>query len=1207
MSIKDIFNSNNNNILKESLLNLTSNSESHNSSKIFSKSFEYNIEINFTKYKLNQNENNIETNRISTSKYTKLNAIPKILLEQFSKMANVYFLIIALLQMIKEISNADGKPVILLPLSVVVLINGIKDFYEDWKRKKSDDEENSKLTYIYNPLNKCFDKKQWKDIKLGDIIKIYDNEFFPCDCLIISTSENNGICYIETKSIDGETNLKFKKGNVKIITEFNKEGNNNNKLTDEDRLKRFDGCIIQCEKPNEFIYEFNGKFIFNLLNENPTFLDYENFLLRGCSLKQTKFIYAFVIYIGHESKIMKNSPVLKDKVSKVEKIMNHQILVVFIIQVFISLISSIIGIIQLRNINLSYLFGEKEKYNEQSFSFSNLITRCGTWIVLLNNIVPISLLVTLEMIKYIQGMFISWDIYMYDKETKTCPIIQTSTLNEELGQVKFIFSDKTGTLTKNYMEFKGMSIGGKIYGLDDEDKYLEINNDSLNENYYNNNNDNLIENNYNNNKEKKLELKDNYGVVTNFNFKSLEFKRDFKSKESSNFSTINLFFLTLSICHSVITDQNSLPKIIYKSSSPDETAMVNCARYFGYIFSGRDIFNNLYLKDKNGNETQYKILNILEYTSERKKMSVIVECPDKKIRLFSKGADSVISELITENESLIEKTNNHLIKFAKKGLRTLMIAYREISNEEYLIFEREYQNALNNPSQRNTLLKKAYSFIERNYILLGATAIEDKLQDNVSEVLFSFIGAGIKIWVLTGDNMDTAKSIAYSCKLITHDFIILEFPEKSKLENITLKLKEFSKIFYDNTIIKNNTKYEMDNIEIPNRKKYALIISQNELNKITSDKHLLDLFYSISIRCNSVLCCRVTPKQKSEMVKLIRNRQPNTTTLSIGDGANDVNMITSANIGIGIIGVEGRQAMRASDYAISQFKYLKRLLFVHGRESYRKNSFVVCYNFYKNFLFVLPHFWFGFLNYFSGNYLYDPWIYQFFNIIFTSFPIIWFGIYDKEVSYDLLMIDNRYYTQGIIGKLFHPFRFWKWVFYGILQAIFVFIYSFYGDITPMKNGFLQDLPSSGSIAYSNIVLIVNFKILQTTCTHSFISAFLFLGSVLSYYFILFIMSLYWKFFNFNNFYMMAYSINFYFSTFCFLMICFTIDVGLGKLFRIYGLIRDPLEINLDDFDKDVKERTIELIRMEFQEINEKNNLYTGSAFNQSENKEVFNV
>ena len=1196
MSIKDIFNSTFNNTLKDSLLNISTNTFPRESSKTVSLDFDYHIEINFTKYKLNEKNQIIQTNKISTSKYTKFNAIPKILFEQFSKMANIYFLIIAFLQMIKEISNADGKPVILLPLSVVVLVNGIKDFYEDWKRKLSDDEENSKKTYIYNPLNKCFDLKEWKDIKIGDIIKIYDNEFFPCDCLIISTSDQNGVCYIETKSIDGETNLKFKKANLKIITEFNKEGNNNNNLTDEDRLKRFDGCIIQCEKPNEFIYEFNGKFIFNLSNENPTFLENENFLLRGCSLKQTKYIYAFVIYVGHDTKVMKNSPVLKDKVSKVEKIMNHQIFVVFIIQVFLSLISSIVGIFQLRynNKNLSYLFGEKESYFEKSFSFKNLLTKCGTWIVLLNNIVPISLLVTLEMVKYIQGMFISWDIFMYDKSMKTSPIVQTSTLNEELGQVKFIFSDKTGTLTKNYMEFKGMSIGEKMYGFDDENNDNDLNNNFTNENE---------------NNESKLNLKDNFGIITNFNFRSKEFENDLLNKNNFQYKLINLYLLSLSICHSVITDQHSFPEIIYKSSSPDETAMVNCARYFGYIFSKRDIYNNLYLKDKNDNETQYKILNILEYTSERKKMSVIAECPDKKIRLFSKGADNVISELITENKELIQITNNHLINFAKKGLRTLMIAYREISNEEYLIFDNQYKNALNNPIEKDKLLKKAYSLIEKDFYLLGATAIEDKLQDNVSDVLYSFIGAGIKIWVLTGDKMDTAKSIAYSCKLITHDFIIFEFPEKLKLEKITNKLKEFSKIFFENEqILKNDINLDINNIH-PQKKKYALIISENELNKITQDSHLTDLFYSISIRCNSVLCCRVAPKQKAEMVKLIKKRQPNTTTLSIGDGANDVNMITTANIGIGIIGVEGRQAMRASDYAISQFKYLKRLLFVHGRESYRKNSFIVCYNFYKNFLFVIPHFWFGFLNYFSGNYLYDPWIYQLFNIIFASFPIIWFGIYDKEVSYDILMLDNRYYTQGIIGKLFHPFRFWKWVFYGILQAIFIFIYSFYGDITPMKDGFLQDLPSSGSIAYSNVVLIVNFKILQTTCTHSFISAFLFLGSVMSYYIILFFMSWYWRFFNFNNFYMMFRSINFYLSTLCFIMICFTIDVGIGKILRIYDIIVDPLHINLDDFDKDIQEKTIELIRAEFKENknDNKENFYTGSAFIQSENKEILNI
>jgi phospholipid-transporting ATPase len=191
--------------------------------------------------------------------------------------------------------------------------------------------------------------------------------------------------------------------------------------------------------------------------------------------------------------------------------------------------------------------------------------------------------------------------------------------------------------------------------------------------------------------------------------------------------------------------------------------------------------------------------------------------------------------------------------------------------------------------------------------------------------------------------------------------------------------------------------------------------------------------------------------QKDDNLEISKNRKDNQNktmsplkdsviTLAIGDGANDVNMITSAHVGVGIIGVEGRQAARASDYAIGEFQYLKRLLFVHGRESYRKNSFIVCYNFYKNFLFVMPHFWFGIISYFSGQSLYDPWIYQLFNIIFASFPIIWFGIYDKEVSYDILVSDYRYYTQGIIGKLFHSLRFWKWIVYGILQALVIFIY-----------------------------------------------------------------------------------------------------------------------------------------------------------------------
>jgi phospholipid-transporting ATPase len=208
----------------------------------------------------------------------------------------------------------------------------------------------------------------------------------------------------------------------------------------------------------------------------------------------------------------------------------------------------------------------------------------------------------------------------------------------------------------------------------------------------------------------------------------------------------------------------------------------------------------------------------------------------------------------------------------------------------------------------------------------------------------------------------------------------------------------------------------------------------------------------------------VTPKQKAMMVSLIKERQPLTTTLAIGDGANDVNMITAAHIGIGILGVEGRQAARASDYAIAQFSFLKRLLFVHGRESYRKNSYVVCYNFYKNVLFVMPQFWYGMISYFSGQTLYDPWIYQLYNIVFTCLPIIWFGIYDKEVSYDSLMIDTRYYVQGMIGKLFHSIRFWKWVGYGMIQAVCVYVFSFVTNSSATNSeGRHQDIFSNGKL------------------------------------------------------------------------------------------------------------------------------------------------
>ena len=1121
-------------------------------------------------------------------------------------MSNIYFLIIAILQCYKEISNADGRPVILLPLIVVVLINGIKDFYEDLKRKKSDDEENNRSVLIYNPIIEQFEKKKWKNIKKGNIIKVNNNEFFPADCILINSSDKNHNCFVETKNLDGETNLKFKKS-IKKFVELTSNINNIN------LLQNIKGELV-TKQPNEYIYEFNGYFSFdddilnkekenennnsksmyedmkhsNLIEEsisinskiysenenNYISIDIDSFLLRGCSLCQTDFIYGLVVYVGHDTKIMKNSPKARTKISSIEGIMNKQIIFIFIFQAILGLIGACFSLYMLNSTEYNRIpYINKNK----NYGLKYFILRLGTWIVLLNNLVPISLLVTMEMVKYIQGFFISWDCQIYDRKNKLMTKVQTSTLNEELGQVKYIFSDKTGTLTKNYMQFKKMSIGNKSYG--------DI---------------------YNNNINNESKYLDDYGFITNININDNEI---FNDLDNNNNELLDLFFTCLSTCHSGIIDNKKFDdekKLFYETSSPDEIALLNCARFYKYIFTGKNIDNDISILDKNGNKKIFKELIQFEYSSERKRMSVILKCPDDKIRLFIKGADNIIIERLNKNNNPnLKYIEKKLLDYSHEGLRILMIAYKEIDNNDFRSIYKEYKKAQLNTYLKNKLLNILADKVENNLILLGITGIEDKLQDNVDEVLESFITAGIKIWMLTGDKKETAKSIAYSCKLLNDEtFTIFDFSENSSKKTLTKEINKFIKI-YNNSLtnlnqyqnqneIKNQIQNEKENqkdnkiekeieneISIVNtniikkpenqniqNQKYGIIISTNELTTIMEDSTLQNSFYELSSKCNSVICSRVTPIQKAKMVNLIKNREKNITTLSIGDGANDVNMITASHIGVGIIGKEGRQAARASDYAIGQFKFLKRLLFFHGRESYRKNSFIVCYNFYKNFLFVIPQFLLGFDSLFSGQTIYEPWIYQFFNIAFAAYPIIWFGIYDQQFKDTTFMNNPKYYSQGIYGKLFGYKRFWKWIFYGFVQAIFLYYFSFKMVLeTYNLRGDIQDLKLSGTICYSAVVVIVNVKVLQTTYNYTFIGIFLVFISVGSYYLFVYFMSDYPQFYNFGNFDKMVFQNVYYLKICCIILICVTMDLGIKMIIKFCGCEPDPRTLSEEEFKK----------------------------------------
>ena len=576
--------------------------------------------------------------------------------------------------------------------------------------------------------------------------------------------------------------------------------------------------------------------------------------------------------------------------------------------------------------------------------------------LIFTNFVPISLIVTLEVVKFIQAIYIAWDIKIYYEPTDMPAGVPSSNLNEDLGQIHYVFSDKTGTLTCNIMEFRKFSINGNSYGT--------------------------------NKRQDPSSKKPNVDFVDS-SFNPLD-------------ESVQEFLIHLAVCHTAITEVGPNEEIGYKASSPDELALVSAAKIFGVEMIGRDQNQGVILK-VHGDRQVYDILNIIEFSSYRKRMSVIVRFPNGKIYILCKGADTVIFARL-KKESNVNKSWEDLESYASEGLRTLVLAQRELTEQEYNEWNDEYTVAMSDIQNREKKVGIVNEKIEKDLLLTGITAIEDKLQDGVPATISFIQQAGIKIWVLTGDKIETAINIGFSSALLTNEMSRSIIDGTSEF-TIKLQLQE---ALYSNKTSLN---------------KFALIISGDSLLRILKSD-LIILLIKLIEKADVVLACRVSPQQKADLVRLVRDLNPDIRTLSIGDGANDVNMILAAHVGVGIAGLEGNQAVRASDYSISQFAYLKRLMFVHGRECYRRNATLMCYNFYKNGVLTMPLFFYGIFSAFSGQILYNEWTYQLFNVSYASIPIMVYAIFDKDKKYNKLEQNPELYNIGLKGKLFSPTVFW---------------------------------------------------------------------------------------------------------------------------------------------------------------------------------------
>ncbi|XP_068270489.1 phospholipid-transporting ATPase ID isoform X1 [Nyctibius grandis] len=1007
------------------------------------------------------------SNCIKTSKYNIVTFLPVNLFEQFQEVANTYFLFLLILQLIPQVSSLSWFTTI-VPLVLVLSITAVKDATDDYFRHKSDNQVNNRQSQVL--IGGALRQEQWMNVRVGDIIKLENNQFVAADLLLLSSSEPHGLCYIETAELDGETNTKVRQA-IPVTSE----------LGDTSKLARFDGEVI-CEPPNNKLDKFGGTLYWK---ENKYPLSNQNMLLRGCVLRNTEWCFGLVIFAGPDTKLMQNSGRTKFKRTSIDRLMNTLVLWIFGFLVCMGVILAIGNAIWEHEVGVCFQIYLPWDEGVHSAFFSGFLS-FWSYIIILNTVVPISLYVSVEVIRLGHSYFINWDKKMYCAKCRTPAEARTTTLNEELGQVEYIFSDKTGTLTQNIMVFSKCSVNGHSYG-DVQDVLGH-----------------------------KAELGERPEPV-DFSFNPLA-DPEFQFWDPSLLEAVKLgdphvheFFRLLSLCHTVMSEEKSEGELYYKAQSPDEGALVTAARNFGFVFQSRT--PKTITVHELGRAITYQLLAILDFNNIRKRMSVIVRSPEGKIRLYCKGADTILLErLHPVNQDLANVTTDHLNEYAGEGLRTLVLAYKDLEESYYEDWSERLHQASGAPDAREDRLARLYNEVENDMMLLGATAIEDKLQQGVPETIAILTLANIKIWVLTGDKQETAVNIGYSCKMLTDDMTevfvvtghtVLEV--RQELRKAREKMMDASRSVGNGFSYQEKLSSKLTSVLEAIAGEYALVVNGHSLaHALEADMEVE--FLETACACKAVICCRVTPLQKAQVVELVK-KYKKAVTLAIGDGANDVSMIKTAHIGVGISGQEGIQAVLASDYSFSQFKFLQRLLLVHGRWSYLRMCKFLCYFFYKNFAFTMVHFWFGFFCGFSAQTVYDQYFITLYNIVYTSLPVLAMGIFDQDVPEQRSMEYPKLYEPGQLNLLFNKREFFICIAQGIYTSVLMFFipYGVFADATRDDGAQLADYQSFAVTVATSLVIVVSVQIGLDTGFWTAINHFFIWGSLAVYFAILFAM------------------------------------------------------------------------------------------------------
>ncbi|KAF8850714.1 phospholipid-translocating P-type ATPase [Acephala macrosclerotiorum] len=1061
-------------------------------------------------------------NHIRSSRYTLLSFFPAQLWFQFTKLANFYFLVTGIIQLIPGLSTT-GTYTTILPLLFFLSFSILREGYDDFRRYRLDKTENRRPTRVLHrfkyrthdeeviveattatPYAKEFpatsttvnsedlDSSHWStvkwiDLRVGDIIELRRDEQVPADIVLLSAEGRNGIAYIETMALDGETNLKGKQP-PSILAK---------------RCSTLDDISIchahfVIEDPNLDLYEFNGKVT---VDGKTVPLTLANVVYRGSTLRNTIRAIGMVINTGEECKIRMNANKNPQaKAPAIQKMTNH---VVFYLAALVILLS--IGC------SAGYLIWTKV-YERKAWYLADSHIRFAdifiAFAIMYNNLIPLALYVSLEIVKFCQYWLIQ-DVEMYDEVSNTPFVSNTQTIYENLGQISYIFSDKTGTLTENVMRFRKMSVAGAVWA---HNKDCEETGDEPVSQHNESEASSPLDGKCAVDAKTKKTISSEYPSRVESQYPSASLvpsspestsgpangEKDTAELQqhlvadpnSSSSESIKMFLLSLALCHTCFPEVQVDGKVTYQATSPDEEALVVAAQELGCNLTARDSqFITLQVPSpENGgvSEERYEILDVIEFSTHRKRMSIIVRFPDGRICLFCKGADSIMqprfrhysahTEKITRDRDLLaieggmggseifSRCHEHIDSFASEGLRTLVYGHRYIEESEYKDWSLRYHAATTSLANRQTMIEEAGELIEHGFTLGGATAIEDRLQKGVPETIEKLQKANIKIWMLTGDKRETAINIAHSAHICKPDskFIILDDENSSPIDaQITSALSELAASKISHSVI---------------------VIDGQTLISVEANAPLASTFYTLLLSAHSVIVCRASPSQKASMVRSIRHLQPDKLTLAIGDGGNDITMITEAHVGIGISGKEGLQAARVADFSIAQFRFLQRLLLVHGHWNYIRTSKFILYTFWKEMLFYsiqcLSQRWNGY----TGTSLFESMSLTFWNTLFTSLCVIVPGIWEKDLSAEILLERPELYRVGQDAREFNLRSYVWWMGMAAVEAVLAYfmVYGLYGNDMMRQD---QGLWAFGDLLFSICVVFINIKLLFLSYHH----------------------------------------------------------------------------------------------------------------------------